>query len=145
MKYAIISFYEKLSRVFAYLPVLWKIYDFDHSSALEVFKFQLTRIHKSMENGHECEKSLKVKLRKLKILIECCDRLNNDFDEQAWDDFVKKHPERFGDILKDFNKPVTPAYKRDLKELRKFEKARKDMYNQLFIKIFQHNFETFWE
>lgn len=145
MKYQIIHFYNRLSRIFAYLPILWNIYDFDHTSALEVFKLQLTRIYKSMENGHECRKSLKVKLRKIKVMIECCNRLNNDFEEQAWDEFTKKYPDRFLSFFDGLDKPKSPQYKKDLNNLIKYEKHRKAMYKQLFMKIFERNFESFWD
>jgi len=144
MYYTIRQFFNRLSRIISYLPVLWKIYDFDHSSALEVFRHQLTRIYKSMENGHEERRSLKVKLRKLKILIETCDRLNDDFEEEAWDLHWKKFP-RSSDFLEALNTPRSPACKLDLKELIKYEKHRKAMYKRLFMKIFERNFESFWD
>ena len=137
-------FYTRICRIISYLPVLWRVYDFDHTSALEVFRHQLTRIYASMETGHECEKSLNVKLRKLKILIECCDRLNNDFEEQAWDIHFEKFP-RPTNWLDSLNAPRSPACKLDLKELLKYEKVRKAMYKRLFMKIFERNFESFWD
>jgi hypothetical protein len=145
MYYTIKDYYRKICRIINYIPVLWKIYDFDHSSALEVFRHQLSRIYVSMENGHEDPKSLKVKLRKLKTLIEVCDRLNNDFEEDAWDIYLKKYPDRFTNFTEAISKPQPPEYKRDLKNLIHYEKVRKAMYKRLFIKIFERNFESFWD
>ena len=56
----------------------------------------------------------------------------------------KKFP-RPDNWLDSLNVPRSPACKLDLKELVKYEKHRKSMYKLLFMKIFERNFESFWD
>lgn len=83
-------FFIKLNRCIKYIPVLWNIYDFDYTSALEVYIFQLKRVYDAMENGHAIHS--RTQMRQFKQYILSLERLRDDFNE---DQILKELDKRF--------------------------------------------------
>ena len=74
MKRRIKRFFYKIKRVIDFIPIIWKGYDFDYYSSIELFKYQLKRTAKYLESDKA--KTLEAKTNAAKIwtaveLIEC--------------------------------------------------------------------------
>jgi len=100
-------FRDRVERIWSYIPVLWRVYDFDWTSAFHVLEHQLSRLEYAILNGHSATR--KKTARDIRIVRDCLKRLSEDhrirLAEKEWDEWHASFGE--GDFLDSINKPRT--------------------------------------
>ena len=135
---------NRLQRIWSYLPVLWKIYDFDWTSAFYVLEHQLGRLEYCIRNGNHANQEHHAK--QIQIVRECLRRLAEDnlapTEFEAWSKAARLSDDDFFERL---NKPRTPEQKRALKELMDKEAAVKEQLEELLFKTLKRNYRSWWD
>jgi len=87
----IVVFFESMSRLLAYIPIIWKIRDWDYAYSLDLFRFSLSRLKKSIKNGYHAD--TEGLIRKIEIAEGLLKRITkNDYCKYE----IKKHYEKWG-------------------------------------------------
>lgn len=78
MLYEIKHFFGRIRNIIKWLPVIWKTYDWDYCYSIDVFKFHLKQIQKSLEDdaSHEGDKH---HASRIKTIIELMDRVYEEY------------------------------------------------------------------
>ena len=111
-------FFRRLKRVWDFLPIIWKGYDFDYSHAIELFKYQLERTADLLESDKAYTVNSNIHAQKIRTAIRLMDIV---YDEEYMEDFYEG--------------------KLTIKEaIKKQDKARKILW-----KFIEHNIRHWWD
>ena len=77
-------FFRRLKRVWDFLPIIWKGYDFDYAHAIELFKYQLERTADLLESDKAYTVNSNTHAQKIRTAIRLIDIV---YDEEYIKDF----------------------------------------------------------
>ena len=160
-------FFRRLKRVWDFLPIIWKGYDFDYSHAIDLFKYQLERIADLLESDKAMTLSAKTNAQKIRTAIRLMDKV---YDEEYGMEYMTQIDKLYGTTHYDFveleEKPkygVEPMYELKLRnELavdeqhqKEIEEVRKQMMllsmdkqkraHKLLWDFIEHNIQRWWD
>ncbi len=152
-------FFNRLRRLFEFMPRIWNSYDWDHSYATGLFGYQLERIAKYLEKnkphvGWEHDVS------RIRTVLKLIDRVDNDYYSTAYlDELEARYGKRHLDFLptediggytlvNTYEKGYTEA---ELDEIEKVERellqqanTRQQKAKRILWKLIEHNIEGWW-
>lgn len=137
---------NKLSRIIAYLPILWKIEEWDYGYLLHMWAFTLDRhIKKTYDEGiHVTTKSQK---RRALACSAALRRLAKDeYGDYYLNKMFKDMPKKFVPLTEDFKK--TKQYKKFHENHIKLAKVEIYLYNQdcdLIHKFLKKELKKLWD
>ncbi len=59
-------FYRRLSRVISFIPIIWRGYDFDYTTAIDLFRYQLNRTADFLDSDRACTVEAKNNAKKIR-------------------------------------------------------------------------------
>jgi len=71
-------FFRRLKRVWDFLPIIWKGYDFDYAHALNLFKYQLERTADLLESDKAYTINAKLHAQKIRTAVRLMDKVYNE-------------------------------------------------------------------
>ena len=90
--------YRQIKRVFDFLPIIWKGYDWDYKYAIELFQHQLKRTADEIEkNGTHVNKANDVS--RIRTAVELMEKV---FDEEYQFEYATKIEEKYGPSKTEF-------------------------------------------
>jgi len=92
-------FFRRLKRVWDFLPIIWKGYDFDYSHAINLFKYQLERTADFMESDRAMTVDADIRAKRIRTAIKL---LNKVYDEDYGCEYQTKMKELYGSTILDF-------------------------------------------
>ena len=111
-------FFRRLKRVWDFLPIIWKGYDFDYAHAVELFKYQLERTADLLESDKAYTVNSNIHAQKIRTAVRLMDKV---YDEEYMEDFYDK--------------------KISIEEaIKKQQRA-----HQLLWKFIEHNIQHWWD
>ena len=87
-------FFKKLGRIYSYLNIIWNINDFDYSSAIIVFRYQLLRIANFLRSDQSNIENANYYAERIYTIIRLMDKV---YEEEYSTEYVSKMKEKFGD------------------------------------------------
>lgn len=82
--------YRQIERTLSFLPVIWKGYDWDYGSALDVFEHQLKRTAEHLESDKAWSLDAKTNAAKIWTAIELMEKVyNEDYAMEYMDDIER--------------------------------------------------------
>jgi hypothetical protein len=111
-------FFKRLKRVWDFLPIIWKGYDFDYAHAIELFGYQLKRTADLLESNKAYAVDSNIQAQKIHTTLRLMDIVYN---EEYMEDFDN------GKISME-------------EAVKKQEKA-----HQLLWKYIEHNIQGWWD
>lgn len=82
--------YRQIERTLSFLPVIWKGYDWDYGSALDVFEHQLKRTAEYLESDKARSLDAKTNAAKIWTAIELMEKVyNEDYAMEYMDDIER--------------------------------------------------------
>lgn len=85
------TYYERISRSFAFAKIGWLNYDFESLYIFELIAFKLKRVESCLKKGHAIQED--EDMNALREAIEICERL---FAEDYESKYIKIHNEKWG-------------------------------------------------
>ena len=83
-------FIYRVKRVIEFIPVIWKGYDWDYGSAIDVFQYQLTRTADYLESDKARSLDAKTNAAKIWTAIELMEKVyNEDYAMEYMDDIER--------------------------------------------------------
>ena len=83
-------FIYRIKRVIEFIPVIWKGYDWDYGSAIDVFQYQLTRTADYLESDKAQTLAAKTNAAKIWTAIELMEKVyNEDYAMEYMDDIER--------------------------------------------------------
>lgn len=138
-----------INNIFIYLPIVWKMRGWDYHYILEMNKFQLSKLHNSIKNGHEIEEDRIVKEKDIKRCMELIDGiLKDDYEERCGYDHSRvnlsfKPIGDEGDTEMINDHPNKHTEKELTKIFKESEKLKNKELKELFS-IMEKNILTWW-
>lgn len=84
------SYYRRVKRLIEFIPKIWRGYDFDYHYSLDLFKYQLERTAKVLENGYRQDGENEA--RRIRTAIKLIDLVyNEEYSTQADKEFTEKY------------------------------------------------------
>ena len=84
------SLLYRIKRLIEFIPVIWNGFDFDYSSSIELFKYQLKRTAKYLESDKAYSLDAKMYAAKLRTAIELMEKVyNEDYAMEYMDDIER--------------------------------------------------------
>ena len=84
------SLLYRVKRLIEFIPVIWNGFDFDYSSSIELFKYQLKRTAKYLESDKAYSLDAKMYAAKLRTAIELMEKVyNEDYAMEYMDDIER--------------------------------------------------------
>ena len=77
-------FFRRLKRVWYFLPIIWRGYDFDYFHAIELFRYQLERTADLLESDKAYTLNSNLHAQKIRTAIRLIDKV---YDEGYMEDF----------------------------------------------------------
>lgn len=111
-------FFRRLRRVWDFIPIIWKGYDFDYCHAIELFRYQLERTADLLESDKAYRIDSKLQAQKIRTAIRLIDKV---YGEEYMEDF--------------YNGKVT------IEEATKKQKRA----HRLLWEYIEHNIEYWWD
>ena len=161
MTYSIKSFFNKLKRTIQFIPIIWKGYDFDYRSAVDLFEYQLSRTAKFLESDNAYSSESKQNAKRLKMILRLLDKVYNEdyvfeYTDQLRQEYgimqMEWHPNADTTYtLKGFkwSKAVDDAHNESINKVYKIllEKGmrKQERAHQLLWKLIEHNIRKFWD
>ena len=99
MKWRIKRFFYKIKRVIDFLPIIWKGYDFDYYSSIELFKYQLKRTAEYLESDKAKTLEAKTNATKIWTAVELMKKV---YDEDYGMDYMDDIQRLYGEIKHEF-------------------------------------------
>ena len=143
VKYPWYGFRRGVQNLYTHFSVVWKSGDFDYGYILQMMKFKLERLEKSLQNGYEVEKD---RLPKIEDIKRCIELINNYLEDNYAErcgyvhsdgevEFVPTEKNKNGEQLYEMVRvKVTQTDKEEVREI--FKKARE---------LEQKEWEELWE
>lgn len=131
IKYFFIRTYERISNVIRWLPIIWQARDWgDYAYTIEIFKFQLENLAKSLDRGEDGHTLSNHKSQQIRTAIRLMNKAYSD--------------DYFEDYLKEIKLIPTSNYKeRDLCIERYMSK--KERAHKLLWKYIEQNIQSWWD
>ncbi len=85
MKRRIKRFFYKIKRVIDFIPIVWKGYDFDYYSSIELFKYQLKRTAEYLESDKAHTLEAKTNASKIWTAVELMEKV---YDEEYGTEYI---------------------------------------------------------
>lgn len=139
LKVSMIVFYENITRVIHYLPVIWKMKDFDHDCCLTLYKRSLERLEPVLRNGHSANGTKYAK--RVRIMINLIDRITNSWDayeEFRYNKLVKQYGEVDIFLLEKGSEERYKARKKNMQEERYLANQDLKMLTDMIYKWHKH-------
>tara|TARA_R110000796_G_scaffold69256_1_gene158134 strand:- start:730 stop:1215 length:486 start_codon:yes stop_codon:yes gene_type:complete len=92
-------FFRRLKRVWEFLPYVWKGYDFDYGTAINLFKYQLSRTEKFMSSDGTFTVDADVRARRIKTAVELLQKV---YDEDYAMEYYDQMTELYGPNVMDY-------------------------------------------
>lgn len=134
------NFFSRISRVLSYVPVVWNICDWDYAGAIDIFKYQLTRLADYLDSDSALTVDAKYNAQRIRTAIKLMDRIFDDYYSMEYLDILEA---RYGDHKISF-KPIyneedtIKRYKMEETWIRNGKVTNRedidDEYNKLFWK-----------
>ena len=160
------SLLYRVKRLIEFIPVIWNGFDFDYSSSIELFKYQLKRTAKFLESDKAYSLDAKMYAAKIRTAIELMDKVyEEDYALEYFDIIEKKYGKSNMDFIEsgEFDKKGEPYY--TMKEsfennyteaelsLIKDEKhnlhiecrAKQKKAHKLLWNYIEHNIQNWWD
>ena len=84
--------YRQIQRVIDFLPIIWKGYDFDYHSSIELFKYQLKRTAEYLESDKAYTVEAKTNATKIWTAVELMEKVyDEDYAVEYFDIIRKKY------------------------------------------------------
>lgn len=124
------NFFKQLKRVYDFLPIIWKSYDYDYHYAVELFSFQLNRTANFFESdgAYSCRSADNAK--RLRTITKLFDRAYNDYYYLELYDMMEKV---YGNRKLEFEKLEDGMY--SLKDF-VWENAQDEKHNKAINQVF---------
>lgn len=125
----------------SFLPVIWKGYDFDYMSAIELFKHQLNRTADFLESDSAYGLNSKKDASKIRTAIRLMDKV---YDEEYLNEWTKDIKAKYGDDILDLepmdsSKPYSGFLECKYDNHPDSEKIKKEISSQLMKSLDKHN------
>ena len=121
----------QIKNLIKWIPVIWKQYDYDYESAIDVFAFQLNKIADFLDSEEAYTVSAKANASQIRRTVKL---LEDVYDEK----FAMEYMDEFETS---FDKPFIRKELKRFKECqRKQEKAHK-----LVWKLIEHYIRSWWD
>lgn len=158
--------YRQIQRVFDFLPIIWKGFDFDYKYSIELFKKQLERQAKHLESERAHTLSAPINAQKIRTAIRLMDKVyNEDYALEYFDIIEKKYGKSNIDFVEtgEFDKKGDPYYTmvdsyennyteeelsliKDEKHSLHFEcRAKQKRAHKLLWSYIEHNILKWWD
>lgn len=157
------TFFERIRRIISYIPILWNMYDWDYSYAINIFTFQLERIAKNIEDNDKYLTS-KSKAQRIRTITKLMKKVYDDeYSMEYYDIMEKKYGKAamnisFEPIDKENSGQQLYEMKREWDSYdnsEEIEKEYKRLFNlsqekqkkaeNLVWKLIEHNIRNFWD
>ena len=89
----------RVKRVIKFIPVIWKGYDFDYNSSIDIFKYQLTRTAEYLESDKAKTLDAKMNAAKIWTAVELMEKV---YDEDYGMDYMDDIQRLYGKIKHEF-------------------------------------------
>lgn len=117
--------WRQIKRVWNYLPIIWRGYDWDYRYAVELFQYQLERTADYIEkNGHSLDKEISA--AKIRTAVRLLEKV---YDEDYAFEYADIIEEKYGSSTFDFVKSKRTEAKGGYDTYEMIEKYEKD-YNE---------------
>lgn len=155
-------FISNIKRTWAYLPVIWKTYDFDFIYSLDIMMFQLERIVKVLESPNAYGERSKWRASRGRLILRLYKRYREDYYAmQPFDAMNKVYGQYTMDLevvegtsqyrLKGWKweKALDEKHNQEINEtmdlMLKLAQDRQDKNNKLFWRALQQYIEILWD
>ena len=156
----------RVKRVIEFIPVIWKGYDSDYSSSIDIFKYQLTRTADYLESDKAWSLPAKTNASKIWTAVELMEKVyNEDYAMEYMDDIeflYGKSKHEFVELdEKDENgdpyytmkitneKAVDEQHQKEIDEVRHQmflrSKGRQERAHKLLWSYIEHNILKWWD
>ena len=158
---AIKQFIRRVKRTYAFLPIIWRGYDFDYRYAIDLFSYQLERTADFMESDRAMTVDAKVRAKRIRTAIEL---LKKVYEEEYGMEWMGQLEELYGpDVLEwwfeDTGKGDGSSYLRYIYEkwdnVEEIEEKKHELYTAsqakqkkaegLVWKFISHNIKHWWD
>lgn len=92
--------YYQIKKILEIIPIIWGSYDFDYRYAINLFKFQLTKIADYLESEKAFTLGAKERAQKIRTAIRLMDKVYN---EDYATEYIDKLKKIYGDKVLDLN------------------------------------------
>ena len=155
------SFIRRVKRLFSYIPIIWKGYDFDYMYALELFLTQLDRTGNYIEKHGYREDSqwvadrirLAIKLANLGFKEGYSEQVHEQYEKEYGPSYIVSTESEFGEDLFEitiwYKKAKTSKINEEIHEALGDDllhaKYRELRARELFFKILEKDLQRFWD
>jgi len=155
------SILSKIKRTIEFIPIIWKGYDFDYRSAVDLFEYQLSRTANFLESDKAYSVESKQNAKRLKMILRLLDKVyNEDYVFEYTDQLTQEYGTMQMEwdpnddktyTLKGFkwSKAVDDAHNESINKVYKIllEKGmrKQERAHQLLWKLIEHNIRKFWD
>ena len=158
---AIKQFIRRVKRTYAFLPIIWRGYDFDYRYAIDLFSYQLERTADFMESDRVMTVDAEVRAKRIRTAIEL---LKKVYEEEYGMEWMGQLEELYGpDVLEwwfeDTGKGDGSSYLRYIYEkwdnVEEIEEKKHELYTAsqakqkkaegLVWKFISHNIKHWWD
>ena len=148
-------FFRRLKRVWDFLPIIWKGYDFDYRHAIDLFKYQLERTAGFMESDKAMTIDADIRAKRIRTAVELLEKV---YEEEYGCEYQDKMRELYGEnvlnwVFIDTGKGDGSAFwyyeyekwdnaeevQRMMNKLFLESKAKQDRAHKLVWKFIEHN------
>ena len=129
MVYWIKRKWNQIKRVFDFLPIIWKSYDWDYHYSIDIFKKQLERQADFLESDKSHTLNAKRIASRIRTAVRLMDKVyNNEYAMAHYDVLVEKYGEPSFEFIEtgDFDEKGDPYYSMKIS----YEKARDENHNK---------------
>lgn len=166
MIHKISRFLTKIKRTLQFIPIIWKGYDWDYGSAVELFQYQLKRTADFMESEKAYSINAKQDARRIRTAVKLLEKV---YDEDYGMEYRQKIEEKWGPSYFEFieteeldsnGEPyyeMVEVYDRDyteselvmINEEKNTEmwesRAKQKRAHKLVWKFIEHNIQSWWD
>jgi len=156
----------RVKRVIEFIPVIWKGFDFDYGSSIELFKYQLKRTAEYLESDKAWSLESKTNAAKIWTAVELMEKVyNEDYALEYFDIIEKKYGKSNIDFVEtgEFDKKGDPYYTivdsyennyteeelsliKDEKHSLHFEcRTKQKKAHKLLWNYIEHNIQNWWD
>ena len=162
MGYWIRRKYRQIKNLIKWAPIIWKLYDFDWQSSLEVFIFQLKNIADFLESDKAYSMSAKDDAKRIRTILRLYDKTfgDEDYSMEYIDEmealygkdafkmrFIPAHgKEAFGEFKMEYEfwDNAEEIRKKEI-ELIKKTQAKQEKAERLFWEMIKKDLKNFWD
>ena len=156
-------FFNKIKRVIDFIPIVWSGYDWDYNYAIDLFKYQLSRMSKHLESDDAHTVNAKEDAMRIRTAIKLMDRVFDDYYSMEYLDYLE---EKYGKInykfepseheglfeIKTYYGEEGKYSKEEMKKIKEeesklfFESMKKqEKAERILWKLINHNIRGWWD